>query len=137
MRKNVICFFTMMIMAILFVSFTACGSDDEENNNAIVEYVGTWSCTSPATYRTSTIVTEGTTLLITSSGNMTWTMPDGNKYSATIHALGDDWANITYNGKTYRAEIYTTGDYLHINVNGNSSLAVKDFPFDGSYKKIG
>jgi hypothetical protein len=68
---------------------------------------------------------------------MTWTMPDGNKYSATIHALGDDWANITYNGKTYRAEIYTTGDYLHINVNGNSSLAVKDFPFDGSYKKIG
>ena len=66
----------IVIMAIICCGLTACGGDDDDSNNgAISEYVGSWSCTSPATYQTSTIVTKGTTLLITSSGDMTWTMP--------------------------------------------------------------
>lgn len=125
-------------MVMVMPLMTSCGSDDDEgDNSAIQEYVGTWSCTYPATYQSSTIVTEGTTLVIASSSSMTWTFPDGSKYSATMRALGDDWADIKYNGKTYRAEIYTTGNTLHINVNGNSDLTVKDFPFDGSYQKVG
>ena len=127
-----------MLVVMFMPLMTSCGSDDGEgDNSAILEYVGTWSCTYPATYRSSTIVTEGTTLVITSSGNMTWTMPDGSKYSATMRALGDDWADIKYNGKTYKAEIYTSGKSLTINVNGSSELMVKDFPFDGSYLKVG
>ena len=67
---------------------------------------------------------------------MTWTMSDESKYKATMRDLGDDWADITYNGKTYRAEIYVRNNILHINVNGDANLKVKDFPFDGSYIKI-
>jgi hypothetical protein len=134
--KKTIRFIGIVILAVVCWGVTACGSDDDDSNNgAIVEYVGTWSCTYPATYRTSTIVTEGTTLLITSSGDMTWTMPDNSKYNAKMRALGNDWADITYNGKTYRTEIYVK-NYLYINANGNKNLKVKDFPFDGDYKRI-
>jgi len=127
----------IVIMAIICCGLTACGGDDDDSNNgAISEYVGSWSCTSPATYQTSTIVTKGTTLLITSSGDMTWTMPDGNRYNAKMRALGDDWADITYKGKTYRAEIYVSNNKLWINVNGNRELTVKDFPFDGGYSRL-
>ena len=137
MKKYFLPLLAIMLITLNF-SLISCGSDDDNgNNDAIAEYVGSWSCTSPATYITSTVVEEGTKLLISSSGSMTWTMSDGSQYSATMRALGDDWADIIYNGKTYRAEIYTSGDYLHINVNGNSSLKVKDFPFDGSYKRVG
>ena len=115
----------------------SCGSDDDDDNNtAITEYVGTWNCTSPATYRSSTIVTEGTTLQIATSGDMKWVLPKGSTYNATMHALGDDWANITYNGKTYKAEIYVRSNSLTINVNGDANLTVKDFPFDGTYIKV-
>ena len=127
----------MLLMAVLMPLFYSCDSDDDNSNNAIGEYVGTWRCQSPATHRKSTIVEEGTILLITSSGNMTWTMSDGNTYHATMHALGDDWADITYNKKTYRAEIYVFNDNrLEINVNGDAKLTVKDFPFDGGYQKV-
>ena len=124
------------MVTFLSVGFSSCSKDDEKSSSAIVEYVGKWSCTSPATYQTSTIVTKGTILLITSSGDMTWTMSDGSKYNATMRALGDDWADITYNGKIYRAEIYVINSNLTINVNGNTNLKVKDFPFDGIYKKV-
>lgn len=129
----------MMLIAMTLPLMVACGGDDSGDNthNAnIGEYVGKWSCISPASYRSSTIVTEGTILVITASGNMTWTMTDESKYTATLRALGDDWGDITYNGKTYRAEIYVSGNTLHINVNGNTNLTVKDFPFDGGYKKL-
>ena len=135
--KKAFRFIGVVIMAIICCGVTACGGDDDDSNNgAIVEYVGNWSCTTPATYQTSTIVTQGTTLLITSSGDMTWTMPEGSKYSAKMRALGDDWADITYNGKTYRTEIYVRNNTLRINANGDVSLKVKDFPFDGSYTKM-
>ena len=125
-----------MMTSLISVGFISCSSDDDDSNSAIVEYVGKWSCTSPNTFNPSTIVTEGTILLITSSGDMTWTMSDESKYKATMRDLGDDWADITYNGKTYRAEIYVRNNILHINVNGDANLKVKDFPFDGSYIKI-
>ena len=49
----------IVIMAIICCGLTACGGDDDDSNNgAISEYVGSWSCTSPATYQTSTIVTK-------------------------------------------------------------------------------
>lgn len=134
-KKYFLCALTIMITSVISISFISCSSDDD-NNSEIVEYVGKWSCTNPATYVKSTIVKLGTILLITSSGDMTWTMPDGSKYNARMRALGDDWADITYNGKTYRAEIYVTNNYLNINVNGDANLKVKDFPFDGSYKKV-
>ena len=41
----------IVIMAIICCGLTACGGDDDDSNNgAISEYVGSWSCTSPATY---------------------------------------------------------------------------------------
>lgn len=124
-----------MLVMLTMPLMVACGDDgDSDGNKAIEEYVGKWVCTSPS-YRESTIVDKGATLEITSSGNMTWTMTNGSKYAATMRALGDDWADITFNGKTYRAEIYTTKVGLIINVNGFSSLKVKDFPFDGSYER--
>lgn len=126
----------MLLMTIFMSLFYSCDSDDDNSNDAIVEYVGTWKCQSPATYRNSTIVEEGTILVITSSGNMTWTMADGTTYNATMRALGDDWADITYNKKTYRAEIYVINNRLEINVNGDVNLKVKDFPFDGGYQKV-
>ncbi|MBO4721176.1 MAG: hypothetical protein J5658_15085 [Prevotella sp.] len=135
-KKNFIHVLAVIMVSIVFGGFTSCSSNDDDNNSAITEYSGTWSCTRPATYHTSTIVKEGTILLITSSGNMTWTMPDGNKYNATMRALGDDWADITYNGKTYRAEIYVRSNTLSINVNGDANLKTKDFPFDGDYEKV-
>ena len=122
----------MMIMAFLFIGFTSCGNDD--NNNALEEYVGTWKCTSPSG-RTYTLVEKGTVLVIASTGDMTWTMSDGKVYNAKLNAKGDGWADITYNGKTYEAEMYVRRSSLTINVNGNSELTVKDFPFDGSYEK--
>ena len=137
MKKYLLSWMSIVIMAFLCAGFVSCGGDDDDvNNSELVQYIGTWNCTSPATYRTSTIVTEGASLLITSSGNMTWTMSDGSKYNATMRALGDDWADITYSGKTYRAEIYIRGNYLTINVNGFTELLVKDFPFDGTYEKV-
>lgn len=127
----------LLLMAVSMPLLMSCGSDDENNGNSntIGEYVGKWSCSSPS-YRNSTIVEKGTILLITASGDMTWTMAVGNKYTATMRALGDDWADINYNGKTYRAEIYVNNNSLTINVNGNVDLKVKDFPFDGSYKRV-
>ena len=129
----------MMLMAMVLPTLVACGGDsdgDSTHNANIGEYVGKWSCISPATYRSSTIVTEGTILVITASGSMTWSMTNGTIYTATLRALGDDWGDITYNGKNYRAEIYVSGNTMNINVNGNANLIVKDFPFDGGYKKI-
>ena len=134
--KKIIFILTAILLVPMSFALISCGDDDDDNNSAIAEYIGTWSCTNPATYHNSTIVTEGTILLITSSGDMTWTMPSGSKYNAKMHALGDDWADIIYNGKTYRAEIYVRNSSLTINVNGDASLKVKDFPFDGSYIKI-
>lgn len=129
-----------MLTALMMVTFsfglTSCGSDDIDNGSAIAEYVGTWSCSYPDDFRPSTIVTKGTTLLITSSGNMTWTMSEGKTYNATMRVLGDDWADITYNGKAYKAEMYVKSNSLTINVNGNANLTVKDFPFDGTYTKV-
>lgn len=132
--KHLITIFASLLMVL---SFTACSSDDDENNTeAMAAYVGTWVCSSPATYYSSTTVTVGTTLQIASSGAMTWTTSSGKTYSATMKALGDDWANITYNGKTYKqAEVYVSNNTLHINVNGAEDLTVKDFPFDGAYRK--
>ena len=129
-------FIGLVILTIVCCGVTACGGDDDDSNNdAIAGYVGTWSCTTPATYQKSTIVTKGTILTITSSGDMTWTVPNVNSYKAKMHALGDDWADITYNGKTYRTEIYVKRNSLNINANGNASLKVKDFPFDGVYAR--
>ena len=126
-----------MLAVMALPMMVACGGDSDSTHNAnIGEYVGKWSCISPTTYRSSTIVTEGTILVITASGSMTWSMTNGTKYTATLRALGDDWGDITYNGKTYRAEIYVSGNTLYINVNGNTNLTVKDFPFDGGYKKV-
>ena len=122
----------MLLMAVCMPLFYSCDSDDDDSSNhAIDEYVGTWKCRSPATHRKNTIVKEGTILLITSSGNM----PDGTTYNATMRALGEAWADITYNKKTYGGEIYVFGNSLEINVNGNADLLVKDFPFDGGYDK--
>ena len=128
----------MMLIVMVFPLMVACSSDDggKTHDANIGEYAGKWVCSSPASYISSTIVAEGTILVITASGNMTWTMPDNTKYSATLRALGDDWGDITYNGKTYRTEIYVRGTVLHINTNGFSDLKVKDFPFDGSYQKV-
>ena len=137
--KKMIFVSIIMLMALVTPIMTACGDDNDNDNKAIGEYVGKWICSSPSS-RESTIVKQGTILVITSSGDMAWTMTDGSKYAASMRALGDDWADITLNGKTYRAEIYTFenkantgGKCLVINVNGNKSLKVKDFPFDGSY----
>jgi len=128
-------FIGMVLMAVLVsVSFAAC-SDEDDNSGAIDNYVGTWICSSPASYISSTLVTAGTSLSITSSGEMTWTIPQGGTYTATMKALGDDWANITYKGKTYSVEIYVSNNTLYINANGAESLKVKDFPFDGSYER--
>ena len=67
---------------------------------------------------------------------MTWTFSDGQRYNATMRDLGDGWVDITYNGKTYgKSEMYVRSNRLTINVNGNASLKVKDFPFDGTYEK--
>ena len=129
--------FIYLVVTLFSIGFVACGDDDDDNAGAISEYVGTWSCTSPDSWESSTIVTEGTILLITSSGDMTWTLPDNSKYNAKMRALGDGWADITYNGKTYyKAEVYVSNNNLFINVNGAASLKVKDFPFDGSYIKV-
>jgi hypothetical protein len=128
-------FLSILLLAVFTLPIlTSCGSDDDENT--INEYVGVWKCTIPATYVKSTLVTKGTTLHITSSGNMTWTISTGKRYDATMKALGDGWVDITYNGKTYnRAEMYVRNNSLTINVNGNANLKVKDFPFDGVYEK--
>lgn len=126
----------MLLMMVSVPSFYSCNSDDDSTNNAISEYTGTWKCTHPATYLTSTIVEKGTTLLITQSGNMTWTMSDGTTYNATMRALGDDWADITYKNKTYRAEIYVRFNSLTINANCDAKLIRKDFPFDGNYQEV-
>lgn len=126
----------MTMVLVMSVGFTSCSSNDEDNNNAIAEYVGTWICTYPETHQTATVVTEGTPLIITSSGDMAWTLPDGSRYNARMRALGDSWADITYNGITYRAEIYVRDNILVINVNGNTYLKEKDFPFDGTYEKM-
>lgn len=137
MNKNTLLYvITFMMVSVFCAGLVSCGGDDEQDNGAILEYVGTWSCIYPATYQNSTIVTEGTILVITSSGDMSWTMSDGNRYQAKMRALGNDWADISYNGKTYRAEIYVNGNTLTINVNGNVDLSVKDFPFDGTYVKV-
>lgn len=128
-------FLSILLLAVFTLPIlTSCGSDDDENT--INEYVGVWKCTIPATYVKSTLVTKGTTLHITSSGNMTWTISTGKRYDATMKALGDGWVDITYNGKTYdKAEMYVRNNSLTINVNGNANLKVKDFPFDGVYEK--
>ena len=122
-----------MLSSLISFGCISCGSDDED---PITEYVGVWRCTSPATYVNNTIVKKGNNLLITSAGEMTWTMSTSLKYNATMKALGDDWADITYNGKTYRAEIYVRNNSLTINVNGDVNLKEKDFPFDGVYEII-
>ena len=126
---------SILLLAVLTLPvLTSCGNDDEDNS--VNEYAGVWKCTSPATYVKSTLVTKGTTLHITSSGNMTWTISTGKRYDATMKALGDGWVDITYNGKTYdKAEMYVRNNSLTINVNGNANLKVKDFPFDGVYEK--
>lgn len=126
---------SIMLLAVFTLPvLTSCGSDDEDNS--INEYVGVWKCTSPATYVKSTLIPKGATLHITSSGNMTWTISTSQRYDATMKALGDDWVEITYNGKTYdKAEMYVRNNSLTINVNGNAKLKVKDFPFDGVYEK--
>jgi hypothetical protein len=125
---------SILLLAVLTLPvLTSCGNDDEDNS--VNEYAGVWKCTSPATYVKSTLITKGATLHITSSGNMTWTISTSQKYDATMKALGDGWVDITYNGKTYRAEMYVRGNTLHINVNGDVNLIVKDFPFDGVYEK--
>ena len=128
-------FLSILLLAVFTLPIlTSCGSDDDENT--INEYVGVWKCTIPATYVKSTLVTKGTTLHITSSGNMTWPISTGKRYDATMKALGDGWVDITYNGKTYdKAEMYVRNNSLTINVNGNAKLKVKDFPFDGVYEK--
>lgn len=126
----------MLLMMASVSLFYSCNSDDDSSNNAISEYTGTWRCTHPATYLTSTIVEKGTTLLITQSGNMTWTMSDGTTYNATMRALGDDWADITYKKKTYKAEIFVRFNSLTINANCDAKLITKDFPFDGDYQEV-
>lgn len=123
----------MIITSLISFGCISCSSDDED---PITEYEGVWRCTNPATYEKSTIVKEGNTLLITSSGEMTWTMTTNLRYNAMMKALGDDWAEITYNGKTYRAEMYVRNNYLTINVNGDVNLKEKDFPFDGVYENV-
>lgn len=134
--KKLLSLSILMLAVLIMPMLASCGSDDDDvNNSAIAEYIGKWSCTYPETYMSSTIVEEGTILVITSSGDMTWTMSNGSKYNATMRALGDGWADITYNGKTYRAEIYVKGNFLTINVNNGET--VKDFPFDGSYRNVG
>ncbi len=126
---------SILLLAVFTLPIlTSCGSDDEDNN--VNEYAGVWKCTIPATYVKSTLVKDGTTLHITSSGNMTWTISSSQKYDATMKALGDGWVEITYNGKTYdKVEMYVRNNSLTINVNGNAKLKVKDFPFDGVYEK--
>ena len=131
----------IMVLSVLLLAvftlpvLTSCSSDDEDNEVAN-EYVGVWNCTYSASYVKSTIVKKGTTLQLTSSGNMTWTLPNGQKYDATMKTLGDGWVDVTYNGKTYsKAEMYVRDNSLTINVNGNANLKVKDFPFDGVYEK--
>jgi len=136
MRKYLMMSIATALIVATGLCLASCGSDDNDNNTAITEYVGTWNCTSPATYRSSTIVTEGTTLQISTSGDMKWVLPEGGTYNATMCAIGDDWANITYNGKNYKAEIYVRSNSLTINVNGEANLTVKDFPFDGTYLKV-
>lgn len=126
----------MLLMTVCMPLFYSCDSDDDSSNHAIDEYVGTWKCRSPATHWKNTIVKEGTILMITSSGNMTWTMLDGTTYNGSMRVSGEAWANITYNKKTYGGEIYVHGYSLEINVNGNVDLPVKDFPFDGGYEKV-
>lgn len=129
-------FIFLFASVITLLTGVSCSSDDDNDNSAIESYVGTWVCSSPDSYYPSTIVTTGTTLQIISSGSMTWTTPQGINYSATMKALGDDWANITYNNKTYKdVEIYVSNNTLYINANGAESLKTKDFPFDGDYIK--
>ena len=73
---------SILLLAVLTLPvLTSCGNDDEDNS--VNEYAGVWKCTSPATYVKSTLVTKGTTLHITSSGNMTWTISTGKRYDAT------------------------------------------------------
>ena len=125
---------SILLLAVLTLPvLTSCGSDDEDNS--VNEYAGVWKCTIPASHVKSTLVKNGTTLNITSSGDMTWTISTSQSYKATMKALGDGWVDITYNGKTYRAEMYVRNNSLHINVNGDVNLKVKDFPFDGVYEK--
>lgn len=124
-----------MLIAMLALPFvTSCSKDGD--NISMSEYAGTWKCTSPKSSRTATIVTTGTILEISSSGNAIWTLPDNTKYSALMRNRGDDWVVITYNGKSYTAEMYVRSNDLTINANGNENLEVKDFPFDGIYEKI-
>ena len=137
MRKHLMMSIATALIVATGLCFASCGSgDDDDNNTGITEYVGMWNCTSPATYRASTIVTEGTTLQIATSGDMKWVLPEGGTYNATMRTLGDDWADITYNCKIYKAEIYVRSNSLTINVNGDANLTVKDFPFDGTYIKV-
>ena len=126
---------TLLVVVLFSIGFVSCGGDDDDENIAINEYVGSWSCTSPNNLW-ETIVTEGTTLVITSSGDMTWTLPNGSKFKATMRALGDDWVDITYKGKKYTAEMYVIRDKLTINANGNVDNEDHDFPFDGGYNKM-
>ena len=69
----------LMLVTMVMALMVACGGDDSnsgnDNNTAdIGKYVGKWSCIYPTTYGSSIILSEGTTLVITTSGSMTWTM---------------------------------------------------------------
>lgn len=128
----------LFILLLLFPVFmlTSCDdSGDDDDRDDMYEYVGTWYCTSPADYYHSTIVTVGTVLSIAPNGSMEWKLPNGDTYKASMILLRDDWVKVSYRGKEYTAEIDEDDGRLVININGNSSLTVKDFPFDGVYSR--
>lgn len=127
-----------MLLAIGLTAISCNRDSDKDSdsgaNDLISEYVGKWYYYSGS----STTIAKGTELTISSSGVLTWKTPDGDIFNGTIKALGDDWCDVTYNGKTYRqSEVYTYNNRtcLAFNVNGNTSLSIKDFPFDGVYTK--
>lgn len=126
----------MLIAMLTLPVMTSCSKDNDEEDAKMSEYAGSWKCISPDSWRTATIVTKGTLLEITSTGDATWTLPDNTKYTAKMRNRGDDWVIINYNGKSYTAEMYVRSYGLTINANGNAKLEVKDFPFDGSYEKV-
>lgn len=126
----------LVLMLSIAVAFSSCSNDDDTQNENILPYVGKWVCSYPSTNHLKSIP-EGTVLTISRNGSMEWITPSKETYKATMRALGDDWAEFSYNGKVYKnVEIYIIGSStLHINANGFVDLKVKDFPFDGSYSK--
>lgn len=132
--------FLLLFVMTCSMVFVSCGNDEE--NTAAIEgllYEGNWMFSSYNNF-----IRDGnvkTTLQITSSGEMIWKIPERGTYKAQLHVHGNNWADITYNGKTYSAEMYVIEkenlpNEMVINVNGDEDLIVKDFPFDGKYVEI-